>query len=240
MNTILSRTNPEIKKIASLHQTKYRKQSGLFLAEGLRVITTLIQSGMQPAALYATERLKQDALDLYPESTLVADEVMEKISSARTPSGIVGVFAIPKSRPKVTAPGLVMAQIADPGNMGTLIRSAAAMNIKHIVVVEGVDPWSPKVVQASAGTIGSVHVHQISWQELTAQKHQLCALVVDGGKAPDQLDLKNYVLVIGSEAHGIKPEWLADCQEQLTLPMPGKTESLNAGVAGSIALYLMQ
>jgi RNA methyltransferase, TrmH family len=126
--------------------------------------------------------------------------------------------------------------------MGTLIRSCAAMNYKTVVCIKGTDPWSPKVVQASAGTIGMVNIFQVTWDELIQNKQNLnlCALVVSGGNKPQDIDLSNTLLVVGSEAHGIPDEWLGQCEQKLTLPMPGKTESLNAAVAGSIALYLAQ
>ena len=166
---------------------------------------------------------------------------MEKISTTKTPSGYLAVFTIPKQPQPTVERGIVLANITDPGNMGTLMRSAAAMNIKTVVVVDGVDPWSPKVVQASAGSVGTLTIYQCSWQELLKHKQEkkLCALVVKNGKAPQEHELNDVFLVIGNEAHGIPSDWLNDCELKCTLPMPGKTESLNAAVAGSIALYLM-
>ncbi len=124
--------------------------------------------------------------------------------------------------------------------MGTLIRTAAAMNKKTIVCVESVDPWNPKVVQATAGAIGSVNIFCINWDELLLNKKNLslCALVAINGKNPDTVNLQNSLIVVGNEAHGIPEQWIAACDTQITLPMPGKFESLNAAVAGSIALYL--
>ncbi len=243
MKTITSRSHDVIKQIASLQQKKQRSTYNQFVAEGLRTCTTLIQSGHQPIQLFITEQHVQAAQKLVSDDkiTLVPEHVMEKISSATTPSGIVGQFAIPPApSADVLTAGLVLAQVSDPGNMGTLIRTTAALNHKSIVVVEGADPWSPKVVQASAGTIGMVHIFQWSWHELLTNKkaHQLIALAVKGGKKPSEFSMANTLLVVGSEAHGISDQWLADCDTQLTLPMPGSTESLNAAVAGSIALYL--
>jgi TrmH family RNA methyltransferase len=237
--TIQSRTNPIIKQVASLQQNKYRKQYGQFLAEGLNVVSALIASGMQPVMLYVTEQYL-DAFGSEKNITLVTDLVMQKLSSAQTPSGVMGVFEIPTTSKKLAQSGLVLATISDPGNMGTLIRSAAAFGTKSVVIVGGADVWSPKVIQATAGTIGLVTIHQLNWADLIKQKPNLCALVVHGGKSPEKINLKNYFLVVGSEAHGLSPEQLADCQEKLTLPMTGNTESLNAAVAGSIALYLSQ
>ena len=236
MKEIKSRTNPEIKQIVRLHQAKYRTEYNKFIAEGLNVVSTLIASGMKPIMLYVTQKYINDFIT--QPTTLVTDQVMQKLSTAQNPSGIVGVFEIPQSKTTLARNSLVLARIADPGNMGTLIRSAAAFGIKSVVCIEGADPWAPKVIQSSAGTIGIVCIHQISWPELVAQNLKLCALVVKSGKDPQEINLSDYSIVVGSEAHGIAREWLSNCQEKLTLPMPGNTESLNAAVAGSIALYV--
>ena len=244
MKTISSRSHEMIKKIAALQQKKQRSKFNQFVAEGLRACTTLIESGHQPMQLFITEQHARTAQKLISDDkiTLVPEHVMEKISGAITPSGIVGQFAIPAApSADVLTAGLVLAQVADPGNMGTLIRTTAALNHKSVVVVEGADPWSPKVVQASAGTIGMVQIFQWSWHDLLANKkaNQLIGLAVKGGKKPSEFSMDNTLLVVGSEAHGIPDQWLADCNAQLTLPMSGSTESLNAAVAGSIALYVI-
>jgi TrmH family RNA methyltransferase len=245
MKKITSRQNPEIKSIAQLHHKKYRIAQGQFIAEGLRVIKTLIESGHEPIVLYVQEHMLDHATELVPENviTIVTDEVIKKISTATTPSGLLGIFYLPP-QPSLgkLSPGLVLTNIADPGNMGTLIRSCAAMDGKTVVCIKGTDPWSPKVVQASAGTIGMLNIFQLSWNELIEHKEniQLCALVVSGGNKPEDINLDNTLLVVGSEAHGIPQEWINQCEQKLTIPMPGNTESLNAAVAGSIALYLIQ
>lgn len=243
MKNISSIQNPEIKDIVQLQTSKGRKEQNKFIAEGIRVCSTLISSNVKLIQLYATQACKEYVYALAPEDkvTLVTEQVMNKISSSSTPSGILGVFAIPQKPPfKDLTQGLVLSQISDPGNMGTLIRSCIAMGVKTIVKIEGADIYSPKVVQATAGTIGQVNIFDISWAELVKNQGslKLCALVVFGGKNPQEIDFKDTLLVVGNEANGIPAEWVQDCQEKLTLPMPGNTESLNAAIAGSIALYL--
>lgn len=243
MKKITSRNNPLIKEIVALHQTKQRKIAGQFIAEGIRTCSTLINAGYQPIALYIVTAMLDYAKKLATEEKiiLVDEAVMKKISTATTPSGLLILFPIP-SAPKLEllSSGIVLTQINNPGNMGTLIRSAAAMNKKSVVIIEGVDPWSPKVIQASVGTIGLVNIFQPTWAELLRNKRRLklYALVALQGKKPYNIDWVNVLLVIGSEAKGIPENWLNDCDEKFTLSMPGKVESLNAAVAGSIALYL--
>ncbi len=243
MKIIESRQNPEVKGIVALHERKNRMQRKLYIAQGLRTCSALIESGQKLKNLYVTYRMLDHARDLVDEKliTVVNDDVMDKISTTENPSGMLGIFALPEqpTTPSLSS-GIVLARITDPGNMGTLIRSCAAMGHKTVVIIEGTDVWGPKVVQASAGTLGMMNIMTMSWQELVAAKQhtKLCALVVDNGKKPTEIDLTSTLLVVGNEGHGIPSEWLADCDTTLTLPMPGNAESLNAAIAGSIALYL--
>lgn len=239
MKVITSRANENLKKICQLHVKKGRDAQRLFIAEGVRTIQTLLKSSLTLQQLYVTQ--EHDAVNC-PENliTQVTPEVMKKISLMQTNDGYLAVFEIPRHDLKLLDRGIVLAQISDPGNMGTLIRTAAALAMPTVVIVEGSDPWSPKVVQATAGTIGLVKIIECSWSELVkaAQQKTLCALVVDGGAQPTTVPADDYFLVIGNEAHGIPEAWRNDCAQRITIPMPGNTESLNAAVAGSIAMYI--
>jgi TrmH family RNA methyltransferase len=244
MKIITSRANPEIKHVTALHTKKGRTVHNEFIAQGIRTCQTLIQNDYKLIQLYVTEQYLQAAQAITEQITIVANSVMEKISSTKTANGIVGVFTIPEQPDfKKMESGLVLANITDPGNMGTLIRSTAAFGYKTVVVINGVDVWSPKVIQATAGTIALLNVFCTSWKTLVLNKKdiELCALVVANGTDPSKLDKsKKRLLVVGNEAHGLPDEQLTDCTEQVTIPMLGKTESLNASVAGSIGLYLLQ
>lgn len=246
--TISTHNNPLIKQIMRLHDARWRTEQQQFIAEGTRTITTLLEAGTELATLVITPDQSSTATNMIftnmvsqTKIVLVSTSVMAKISSSKTPSGIVAVFHIPPA-PSATnlGSGIVLAALQDPGNVGTLIRTAAAMNKKTVVLVESVDPWSPKVVQASAGTLGLVTLFVLSFQQLVQYKKNipLCALVAQGGMSATSDALKDALLVIGNEAHGIPEQWLAQCERTVTLAMPGNVESLNAAVAGSIALYL--
>jgi TrmH family RNA methyltransferase len=241
MQTITSRQHPRIKELAQLKLAKHRNAQQQFLAEGIRTISTIC-TRMQPLAIFCNAALQEAALSIADRSiiTIVTDEVMLKLSSSTTPPGIIGLFALPGQPTQPVGSGLVLANVSNPGNMGTMIRTAAAMGIQSVVVVEGTDPWGPKVVQASAGTIALLNIYQWDWQTLIARKgsHPLIALVVTGGAAPETLALRSGLIVVGNEAQGIPPAWLADCEQQCTIAMPGNTESLNAAIATSIVLYI--
>ncbi len=174
--------------------------------------------------------------------TEVSDAIMKKMSAATTPSGILGVFPLPgQPNPQQISAGIVLAGIADPGNMGTLIRTCAAFGKRSIVIIAGCDPYSPKVMQSSAGTLARMTIFQWSWQELLNYKGslELLCLVPEGGSTPSQITTAESLIVIGSEAHGIRSEWVATCDRKVTIPMPGGTESLNAAIAGAIGLYAL-
>ncbi len=243
MRYIHSAAHPDIKQIVRLHSAKERKRLQLCIIEGIRAITTALDGGLILEGLYCTEELLPSAHPLASETliTCISIPALHKISTATTPSGLLGVFQIPSQPPSnALTSGLVLADVADPGNMGTLIRTAAACGVRSVVVIEGTDPWSPKVLQASAGTCATLSLFQWSWSDLIEAKGDLLlyGLVVEGGGHPRSIDAARALLVVGNEARGIPNAWLETCDATITLPMPGNTESLNAAVAGSIALYL--
>jgi TrmH family RNA methyltransferase len=242
MLNISSPTNPHIKHFIKLQKKSYRDQHQEFIAEGVRTCSTLMQHYIVKK-VFMTHFFfhNQKSINFNEEAIyLVSDQIMKKMSSAANFSGICAIFSKPdNSNLPTSGPGLVLVDINDPGNMGTIIRSAAAMDITSIVCIDGVDPYHPKVIQSTAGCIGRVKICQTSWNTLILQKLHLCALVVHQGKHPNKLNLKNSLLVLGNEAQGLSNEHIAQCQEKMTIPMPGNTESLNVAIAGSIALYII-
>jgi len=243
MQPISSLSHPLVKRAIELLHKKGRQEHQQCVVEGVRACATFFAAKQQLYHLFITENMKDKvpAGCLERKIVVVSERVMKEISPTVTPSGMIAIFSIPQAPdPATLTAGLVLAQIQDPGNMGTLIRTAAALNQRSIVVVEGVEPWNPKVIQASAGTIAQVTIFSLSWEQLKQYKRdlRLCGLVVTGGNLPHEVDLGNSLLVVGNEAHGLPEAWQHDCQERMTLPMPGGTESLNVAIAGSIALYL--
>ncbi len=265
MQIITSVQNYKIQQVCKLHDSKARAKQQLFLAEGMRTIETLLlqvsqansNSGLILAQLFITPEIWGDCpenIKSLPDNliTLVSQQVSAKISTTSTASGVLAVFEIPQhsldhlanNLTSNLSAGIVLVDLNNPGNLGTLIRTAAALNLETVVTIAGTDPWSPKVVQASAGTIGKVKIYQLTWPELLKAKQnlKLCALAPNAKLnllAPENRQIiKNNLLVIGNEAHGIPKEYLETCEYQLSLPMPGNTESLNAAIAGAIAMYL--
>lgn len=237
MKELSSRHNRYILETARLHDPRARSAFRAFLAEGTRTIETLAQAGASIEALFFVDEDKIPNTIEKSERYRVTPEIMKKLSGAHTPSGIIARVTLPERRPLVAPKALILHGLQDPGNVGTLIRSAVACGISEVACVETTDPYSYKSVQASAGTIGYAAVSRWSWQEVcTMKKVPLIALTPRGGAAPYYR--AHGWFVVGSEGHGLPESVLADCDERCTLTMPGSAESFNAAVAGSLALYI--
>lgn len=228
--------NPLIKELAGLHDASGRRAAGAFLVEGRRAIAGLLAAGWTPLRLCIREGEEQP--DGWPVAITLGERAAKRASAASTPSGYLASFALPDPGPlDPAAGGLILAGVADPGNLGTLLRTAAAFAVGQVACVGGADPFGGKAVQASAGAIAAVRLFRPqSWSAFSGGAG-LTALVPRGGAAPP-LPAGPRWLVVGGEADGIPAEGLAACSEQLSLPMPGSAvESLNAAVAGAIALW---
>jgi TrmH family RNA methyltransferase len=243
---LTSTDNTLIKALARLDQARERRDQGLFLVEGRRAIATMLDHGRTPVHLFRRDDVAHP--DGWPEATTVSARVAERLSQASSPSGLVAAFPLPDTgtlgAEALAAGGLVLVSVGDPGNLGTLIRTAAAMGVRRIVCVDGADPFAPKAVQSTAGTLALVAITCLSEAAalttlLAEGAAPCCALVVRGGVAPKDLPAGPRWLLVGSEAHGLAEAWMAGARQRLTLPMPGGAESLNAAIAGSIALYLL-
>ena len=236
---LTSPDNPLVRRLVACQDPRKRREEGLVVVEGRRAIDGCLSAGWLPAHLLVREDLTPPAH--WPPATPMGARVADRLSQASSPSGYLAAFPEPVVPAlDIHAGGLLLAGVADPGNTGTLIRTAAALALPQVVIAGGADPWAAKVVQATAGSIAAVTIHILGdHPELLTGGAPRCALVVSGGQPPSALKPGPRWLVVGGEANGIPERWLATCAEHLTLPMPGGTESLNAAVAGSIAAYLL-
>lgn len=238
---LISPDNPLVKELVALHESRGRRAAQRVLVEGRRAIDGCLQAGWAPEHLLIEDG--RPVPEGWPPSRAMGPRVAARLSQASTPSGYLASFPLPDPGPlDVALGGLVLAEVADPGNVGTLIRSAAALGLRQVVVCGGADPWSAKVMQSTAGAMPLVRVHVLPVETGLAPLAggaPRTALVVRGGRAPAELSAGPRWVVVGGEARGIPTSWIGDCDEQLTLPMPGGTESLNAAVAGSMAIYLL-
>ena len=240
-------TKNTIKQIASLRQQKFRKELGLFVVEGRKMTEELLRSSFETVGLYATEAFLSD----YPalaETETVSEVQMQQMSGQDTPPGILAVVRIPKQGEIRTSSQLVLALdgIANPGNMGTLIRTAEWFGIHDVVCSSDcVELWNPKVVQATMGSLFRVKVWATNLadylQKAKTEGKSVYGALLEGENLFQMQAKPECVLVIGSESHGIRAEVLPYITNPITIPRVGSsmTESLNAAVAGAILMAEM-
>ena len=249
-------TNAEKKKIKSLHNKKGRKEYKLFIAEGVRLLEEAVRHQVKPGQIvYAesllTERGRQLVGKFKKQGTIVekiSSRDLKQISDTENHQGILGVFripAVPFEESKLTASRrlLVLDNITDPGNAGTLVRSAAAFGFDGVLFSEqSVDPYNPKVVRATAGAIFCLPMQRVDFNTLYRIKKSGRFLMVAAdmeGKRLEKLgarEIQKCLLVIGSEAIGISPEIEDIVDQKVSIGFTRKVESLNAAVAGSIIM----
>lgn len=245
----------ESKRIRSLARRRARDRDGLFLAEGVRVVEELLNAGVVTQlavvspALETTERgvLLASRLEATTEVRRVGDGELAALGDTSTPQGVLVVAEIPQGTFRAMEPAgasvvLVIDGVQDPGNLGTLARSAAAFGCDGIVCLAGtVDPWNPKAVRASAGALFRIPVVRPSDPDLDewlARHGYLMAGADAAGVAVSEVTLPERVaLVVGNEGSGLDEARRARCERLLAVPMRPGTESLNVAVAGGILLY---
>jgi len=229
-------SNRQAKLITSLKQKKYRNQLGLFVAEGPKVISELIDEGLELYWWFSTEESGEENHFLIDESDL------KKISFLKTPNTSLAVFKIPEvSSLPDTGLIVVLDSLRDPGNLGTIIRLCDWFGVEHLVCSpDTVDAYNPKVVQASMGSLARVKIHYHSLPSfLKVTNLPVFGGFMDGNDVYKERLPKDAILVVGNEANGISPEIEAFVSSALTIPRFGrlqKTESLNVATATAILL----
>lgn len=247
---ITSPTNPKIKQLRSLATNrKDRRRERLLVIEGVRLVNEAFRSGAEwtllvydPAQLAATpageELLRQveGRHNTYPASP----EVIAAVADTVTPQGVVAAVRWPELPVQGTGIRLVLDAVQDPGNVGTLLRSAEAAGVVEVVCMVGTaDVYSPKVVRAAMGTHFRLPVREdVRWDEAEWEVDHVYATVAEAGLPYYAVDWRQpSAIIIGNEANGVSPEALAAATKRIGIPMAASVESLNAAVAGSVILF---
>ena len=243
---ITSRKNPLLQQVKKLLTSKKaREEAGLFAADGTKLLQEAVTyfPGLDTVIL-------SDGVDAdLPEQVRVfrvPTDVMESISPMQSPQGALFLCRLPEKKAFLPSPGMLLLDgIQDPGNIGTILRTADALDIP-VVLLEGcADPYSHKVVRSSMGAVFRREVVLSDWK--TAKK--ACAeagipigvtALSDRAKDLRQSDLKNMAVVIGSEGQGVRREILDSADAELIIPMNPHCESLNAAVAATIVMWQMK
>jgi TrmH family RNA methyltransferase len=241
----------QIKYIQALEQKKHRYAERKFIAEGVKVVDEMLNSPLQLHQLYATAEWI-DAHQAYVNShaeqvhEVSADELL-KASFQRSPNQVLAVMHMPQQgdiAPVQNEVVLALDRINDPGNMGTILRIADWFGVSRVLYSANcVDPYNPKVVQSTMGSIARVQHAECDLAQLLQSNHTrvpVLAAVLNGQPIAQTSRLTEGIIVIGSESHGIEANLLQWCTQGITIPRIGHAESLNAAVAtGIICSHLL-
>lgn len=243
---ITSRKNPLIAQVRRLLASRReREREGLFVADG----TKLLQEAVTYCSGLRTVIMTEDVHCQLPpriRRVYVPQDVMASVSPMASPQGALFVCEMPPKQPfSPSAPMLLLDGIQDPGNLGTILRTADAMEVP-VALLEGcADPYSHKTVRASMGAVFRTAVVQVDWdtaRQALAQAQIPVGVTALSDRAEDirHARLEEMAVVIGSEGQGVRPEILQQADRALIIPMSARCESLNAAVAASIVAWQMR
>ena len=246
MTRITSRKNPLLQQVRRLLTSKKeRETAGLFVADGTKLLREAVQwyDGLETVILSdGVEAALPDNVQV----VTVPQDVMASISPMETPQGALFLCRIPEKKAFAPKPGMLLLDgIQDPGNIGTILRTADALDVP-VALLEGcADPYNHKTVRASMGAVFRTPVQQTTWQEAKAACEKAgipVAVTALSDRAVDIREgrLSETAVVIGSEGQGVRNEILASAQRELIIPMNPHCESLNAAVAASIVMWQMK
>ncbi len=236
---ITSKSNPLIKEIAKLNDKKFRRLKGEYIVEGIKPVRECIAAGCKIKYIICTEELS----DEFCKAVYVSRSVFESISSEKTPQGVLAVVEMKEN--KLVPPEkscILLDCLQDPGNLGTVIRTANAAGYSEIYLINCTDPYSPKAVRASMSGIFFVKVFQGGREEILNVLKAVPLICADMGG--ENIFLFNppekFCLCIGNEGGGISDEIISVAEYKVKIPMSDTCESLNAAVSAGIAMYQLK
>ena len=243
---ITSRKNTFLQQVKKLLSSKKERQSaGLFVADGTKLLQEAVRwyEGLDTVIL--SDGVEAEVPG-HVRTIRVPEDVMASISPMETPQGALFLCRLPEKTEFVPKPGMLLLDgIQDPGNIGTILRTADALEIP-VVLLEGcADPYSHKVVRSSMGAVFRTPVLQTTWQEAQAACREAgipIAVTALSDRAEDirKADIGTMAVVIGSEGRGVRQEILDGADRELIIPMNARCESLNAAIAAAIAMWQMK
>ena len=243
---ITSRKNPLLQQVKKLLSSrKEREAAGLFAADGTKLLTEAVNYYKGLDTVILSDGIQAQVPDSV-RVIRVPEDVMESISPMASPQGALFLCRLPEKKAFEPKKGmLILDGIQDPGNLGTILRTADALDVP-VVLLEGcADPYSHKVVRASMGAVLRVPVVQSTWQEVSASCRQAgipigVTALSERAKDLRESDLKQMAVAIGSEGQGVRREILEQADAELIIPMNAHCESLNAAVAATIVMWQMK
>jgi rRNA methylases len=254
---VTSLTNPTVKSVRALHLRKERDASGLFVAEGLKIVTEAVELGHPPRilmygkdaeghpllkrAIQATQAARGEVIE-------VTHDILAKVSRRDNPQAVVAVFAqaytpLAELKPDAAPCFVALHRVRDPGNLGTIVRTADAAGCGAVILVgECCDPYSVEAVRATMGSIFAVPIVRASEAEFAGWRSgwpgtvvgTLLTATVDHRQASY---VKPTMILMGNEQQGLTPDMAALCDVNVKIPMRGRADSLNLSVATGIMIY---
>ena len=227
-------TNADIK---NLKDKKFKKENGIFLVEGEKFCRDLLSADIEILQTITTNK----NLKGFPNIEIVSEKMLTSLATTKTCQNIVCVCKIKEYGMSSVGNALILDNLQDPGNVGTLIRSAMAFGFEDIYLVNCADVFSEKVIRSSAGTILNARLHTCSFADIKENRNVIAKnfIVADmDGESINQIRLPKgrFAVIIGNEGRGVSEEFENFANIKIAIPMKAGVESLNAGVAGSIIM----
>ena len=244
---ITARKNPLIQKVRKLvSSAAFRRENGLFVGDGTKLLEEAIRYWPGLDTVILADDVQVTNLPERIRVVRVPGEIMEYISPMQTPQGAVFLCRYPEKTDFSPKPGmLILDGIQDPGNVGTILRTADALDVPVVLLDGCADPYGWKVVRSSMGAVFRTPVVQAKWEEVLAACRDAgieIGVTALSDRAVDirTADLKKMALVIGSEGRGVRKEVLDNADRELIIPMNPHCESLNAAIAAAIVMWQMK
>ena len=241
--TVTSRHNPLLVHVKKLLTSRaYRQACGEFAADGVKLLREAIRWGFPLTAVILTEGVEAPELPEDVRVIRVPSDVMQSVSAMETPQGALFVCRIPEPAPLAIKPGtLILDELQDPGNVGTILRTADAMQVP-VVLSEGcADLWNPKTVRATMGALFRMTVASASREEILTRAREAGVPLIAAALSPRAVDVREASLdgavIIGNEGRGICETFLNAADSEIIIPMNSRCESLNAAAASAILLW---
>ena len=242
---ITSRKNPFLQQVRKLLSSKKeREKAGLFVSDGTKLLNEAVRYCAGLEAVILSDGIQAEVPDSV-RRVRVPQEVMQSISPMEAPQGALFVCRLPEKQNFIPKPGMLLLDgIQDPGNLGTMLRTADALNVPAALLEGCADPFSHKVVRSSMGAVFRTPVVQTTWEqaEKACREAEIpLAVTALSDRAMDirSADVSRMAVVIGSEGQGVRREILEGADQELIIPMNPHCESLNAAVAATIVMWQM-
>jgi len=251
MKYIESKKNDEIKQLKKLSSTKYIRKTGTYIIEGFHLVREADQYEQKFVKLFVTENYADDRLvkKYYDIATTISEDVAEEISETKSPQGIFAVIKVQdvEDSPKLSGKWVILDDVQDPGNVGTIVRTADAAGFAGVITsLNSADTYQPKVQRSMQGSQFHLPIYRMDIKKaLKLAKDSSLTIygseVNKSAKPYNKLDkTEDFALIMGNEAHGVSREVLIDCDESIYIPILGKAESLNVAVAAGVLMYGLQ